>query len=289
MAARTHQDIAAAAQLACLLEVSAPKPGNVAPGVAFHDMRYEDFLASAVAIAPAFLDAGEQPVGETIRRAIADTVRVTGANTNLGIVLLFAPLAHAARADIPPALRDRVRAVLGATTIADAATVYGAIGLAQPGGLGEVGAEDVAAAPTVTLSAAMALAAGRDGIAREYQTAFEQTFTIGAPALRRSRAEGLDWSDSVVECYLALLAAEPDTLIARKLGADAANEVTQRARAVRRDGGVRTDAGRRALASFDVALRDSRNSRNPGTTADITAAAIFVVLLEGGWTGGWER
>ncbi|MDQ2929575.1 MAG: triphosphoribosyl-dephospho-CoA synthase [Gemmatimonadota bacterium] len=285
----TREQIAAAAQLACLLEASAPKPGNVSPGIAFHDMRYEDFLASAAAIAPAFLDAGVHPVGETIRRAIEDTRRWTGANTNLGIVLLLAPLARAAHASSPKALRDRVHEVIGATTVADANSVYSAIRLARPGGLGQVAAEDVAAAPTVTLAAAMELAADRDDIAREYVTAFARTFAVGAPALTKARAVGLDWPDAIVECYLALLAEAPDTLIARKLGPDAADAVRDRAIAVRAAGGMRSDAGRRAVALFDLELRDSRNSRNPGTTADITAAAVFVVLLNSGLNGGWER
>lgn len=285
----SREEIAAAAQLACLLEASAPKPGNVSPGVAFHDTRYEDFLASAAAIAPAFLDAGVQPLGETIRRAIEDTRRWTAANTNLGIVLLFAPLARAAHAMSPKALRDRVRAVIGATTVADAAAVYAAIRSARPGGLGEVSSQDVSASPTVTLAAAMELASDRDDVAREYSTAFARTFTVGAPALTRARAAGLDWPDAIVECYLSLLADAPDTLISRKLGPDAANEVMQRARDVRAAGGMRSNPGRRAVASFDLELRDARNSRNPGTTADITAAAVFVVLLNNGWNGGWER
>ncbi len=285
----TREQIAAAAQLACLLEASAPKPGNVSPGIAFHDTRYEDFLASAAAIAPAFLEAGVFPVGETIRRAIEDTRRWTGANTNLGIVLLLAPLARAAHASSPKALRDRVREVIGATTVSDATSVYSAIRLARPGGLGQVAAEDVAVAPTVTLATAMALAADRDDIAREYVTAFARTFTVGAPALTKARSVGLDWPDAIVECYLALLADAPDTLIARKLGADAADAVRDRAIAIRAAGGMRSDAGRRAVASFDLELRDSRNSRNPGTTADITAAAVFVVLLNSGFNGGWER
>lgn len=285
----TREQIAAAAQLACLLEASAPKPGNVSPGIAFHDTRYEDFLASAAAIAPAFLDAGLQPLGETIRRAVEDTRRWTGANTNLGIILLLAPLARAAHAPSPKALRDRVREVIGATTVSDATAVYSAIRLARPGGLGQVAAEDVATAPTVTLVAAMELASDRDDIAREYVTAFARTFTVGAPALTKARSLGLDWPDAIVECYLALLAEAPDTLVARKLGPDAANAVRDRAIAVRAAGGMRSDAGRRAVAAFDLELRDSRNSRNPGTTADITAAAVFVVLLNGGLNGGWER
>ena len=285
----TREAIAAAAQLACLLEASAPKPGNVSPGIAFHDTRYEDFLASAAAIAPAFLDAGTQPLGETILRAIDDTRRWTSANTNLGIVLLLAPLARAAHATSPESLRDRVRVVLASTTVADAESVYAAIRIARPGGLGEVAAEDVASSPTVALTAAMALAADRDDIAREYATAFARTFMVGVPALESARATGLEWSDAIVECYLALLADSPDTLITRKLGPDAANEVRARAIAVRDAGGMRTSAGRQAVAAFDLELRDARNSRNPGTSADITAAAVFVVLLNGGWHGGWEQ
>jgi triphosphoribosyl-dephospho-CoA synthase len=285
----TPAEITAAAQLACLLEASAPKPGNVSPGVSFHDTRYEDFLASAAAIAPAFLEVDRQSVGDTIRRAIESTRAWTDANTNLGIVLLLAPLAHAALGSTPKSLRERVRRVIALTTVEDATAVYSAIRLARPGGLGDAATEDVAVSPTVTLAAAMELASDRDDVAREYVTAFERTFTVGAPALVKARAAGLDWSDAVVECYLALLATVPDSLIARKLGPDAADEVSRQASAVLAAGGVRTNAGRRALASFDLDLRDVRNTRNPGTTADITAAALFVVLLTGGWKGGWER
>ena len=285
----TREGIAAAAQLACLLEASAPKPGNVSPGVSFHDTRYEDFLASAAAIAPAFLDVGRQSLGDTIRRAIEDTRAWTSANTNLGIVLLLAPLAHAALEPSPKSLRERVRRVLASTTVDDAAAVYAAIRIARPGGLGDVEREDVAASPTVTLTQAMELAAERDDVAREYTAAFERTFTIGAPALSKARTAGLDWSDAVIECYLSLLASAPDTLIARKLGPDAALEIMQQAAAVLAAGGVRSNAGRRAMASFDLHLRDLRNTRNPGTTADITAAATYVVLLSGGRQGGWER
>jgi triphosphoribosyl-dephospho-CoA synthase len=280
----TREEIAASAQLACLLEVSAPKPGNVSPGASFHDTRYEHFLASAAAIAPAFLDAGTRPIGETIVRAIEDTRHWTSANTNLGIVLLLAPLARAAHMSQPESLRDRVRVVLAETTVADANLAYRAIRLARPGGLGDASAQDIASSPTVALTPAMALAADRDDVAREYVTAFARTFTVGAPALQEARAAGLEWSDAIVECYLALLADSPDTLITRKLGLNAAGVVSSRAREVRAAGGMRTDTGRHAVAAFDLELRKSGNSMNPGTTADITAAAIFVVLQSRGWS-----
>ncbi|HEX4628661.1 MAG TPA: triphosphoribosyl-dephospho-CoA synthase, partial [Gemmatimonadales bacterium] len=85
-------DVAVAAQLACLLEASAPKPGNVSPVTPFHDASYEDFLASAAAIGPALAQADARPLGATIRAAIEATARWAPSNTNLGLVLLLAPL-----------------------------------------------------------------------------------------------------------------------------------------------------------------------------------------------------
>lgn len=271
--------VAVAGQLACLLEVSAPKPGNVSPGRHFHDTRYEDFLASAVAIGPALAAAGDRPLGATIFAAADATARWTRSNTNLGIILLLAPLARAAHQPGRP-LRDALRGVLADTTVADAAEAYAAIRRARPGGLGAAASEDVAAAPTVTLRDAMALAADRDSVAREYTTDFAATFEIGAPALRAARSSGLDWTDATVETYLRLLAALPDTHIARKLGRAAAEAVSRRAREVEAAGGVRSPEGRVALQAFDAELRSPTNSHNPGTTADLTCAGLFVVILE---------
>jgi triphosphoribosyl-dephospho-CoA synthase len=278
----TPAEVAAAGQLACLLEVSAPKPGNVSPERHFHDTRYEDFLASAVAIGPALLGAGQSPLGTTIRTAVEDTRRWTKSNTNLGIVLLLAPLARAALRS-GGSLRHRLAAVLAATTVNDAEQVYAAIRQARPGGLGEAAAEDVSGPPTVKLREAMALAAERDAVAREYVTDFALTFEVGAPAIRSAREQGLAWTDVAVEAYLRLLDAAPDTHIARKLGRAEAELVSRRAREVLKEGGTRTAEGRRALGMLDDELRDARNRRNPGTTADLTCGALFVVILEGGW------
>jgi triphosphoribosyl-dephospho-CoA synthase len=280
-------EVAAAAQLACLLEVSAPKPGNVSPGRHFGDMRYEDFLASAAAIGGPLAGVGGRPLGATVRLAIEATARWAGANTNLGIVLLLAPVARAAvesrsRRPVPPApLRVAVGRVLDATTVEDAREVYAAIRRASPGGLGHADEQDVAGDPDVTLLEAMRLAAHRDGIAREYATTFDTTFNIGLPALTKARADGLTWDEAIVETFLVLLAAAPDTHIARRAGTAAASEVHERAQRVLAAGGVRTPQGQRAVAVLDEALRDGRNLRNPGTTADLTAAVILVELLTG--------
>lgn len=275
-------DIATLAQLSCLLEVSAPKPGNVSPGMRFRDMSYEDFLVSALAIGPAIGEAGQVPLGITVERALAATREVTRANTNLGLVLLLAPLA-AASILTAGTLRERVQRVLRATTIDDARLVYNAIRSSNPGGMGKVSDEDLGEQPKVTLLKAMELAKERDSVAREYATDFAITFDHGVPALRAARQAGLGWLDAVTEAGLRLLSEVPDTLIARKAGKEVAIQISARARGVLEAGGVRSQAGRKALAEFDASLRNPQNSRNPGTTADLIAAATFVTLLEDGW------
>ena len=281
--ARQAAEVAAAAQLACLLEASAPKPGNVSPFASFRDATYEDFLASAAAIGPPLALAGEHPLGATIRAAVEATARWVPSNTNLGLVLLLAPLARAALRPGLEALREQLAATLADTTVADARDAYMAIRSAARGGLGRASEQDVADTPTISLRDAMVLARDRDAIAREYATDYETTFAIGAPALRRARSDGLAWRDAIVEAYLTLLARSPDTHIARKLGTAAAVTVQRRARSVLDAGGIRTTAGRDATAALDRELRDEANTLNPGTTADLTGAAIYAVLLEGGW------
>jgi triphosphoribosyl-dephospho-CoA synthase len=280
----TDADVATAAQLACLLEVTAPKPGNVSPRRQFDDTRYEDFLASAAAIGAPIAAARSCGIGATVRRAIESTSRWTRSNTNLGIVLLLAPIARAALQPDGFGLREDVRRVLDATTVDDARDVYEAIRRASPGGLGRADAQDISGEPTMTLVEVMRLAAGRDGVAREYATGFQVTFETGAPALARARRDRLSWNDAIVETFLTLLASDPDTHIARRGGAALAAEVSQRASDALAAGGVRSAAGRAAIDDMEVALRDPRNTANPGTAADLTAAAIFVVLLGGGWT-----
>jgi len=272
-------DIALCAQAACLLEVAAVKPGNVSRYHDFDDTRFEDFLLSAVAVGAALGAAGAAGVGETILLAVQDTRRLVDVNTNLGIVLLLAPLARAAAMEGGP-LRRRVSRVLATLTIADARDAYAAIRLARAGGLGKVEAQDVREEPTVTLREAMALAADRDTIAREYVTDYDVTFGLAVPALRQARGRGLGWPAAALESYLRVLAEVVDTFVARKRGGNAARAVSERAREVLAAGEPGTPERGRAVAAFDSELRAHGNRLNPGTTADLVAAALFVALCE---------
>src|SRR3954447_599640 len=246
---RTPDGVAGAAQLACVLEVSAEKPGNITPSHDFHDTTYEDMVRSAIAVGPELARAGERGVGDTVLAAVHASRRAAPANTNLGIALLLAPLARAALAGGP--LRARLAATLGALDVADARAAYVAIRLAGAGGLRERVEHDVRSEPAIGFRGAMAGAAARDSIASEYVTDYALTFDTGVPALDAALAGGLPVRSAIVEVHLRLLATAPDTLIARKRGADAAARVSAGARDVLAAGGVRAAE---ALRRFDASL-----------------------------------
>ena len=273
--------IGLAAEMACLLEVSAEKPGNVTRRKDFNDACFEDFVISAAAIGPVFRRASDATVGEIILRAIRATRRLVGGNTNLGIVLLLAPLAKAAGLDPSDGLRLAVSSVLTNLTVDDARMTYEAIRLASPAGMGTVQQYDVQEPEVnITLLEAMEQARDRDTLAREYVTDFEITFEVGLPAIQGFLEQGAVISEAVVQTFLTILAQVPDTLIARKKGLTAAREVSGRAAQVLKCGGIFSEKGQAAVKRFDLALRDKKHTLNPGTTADLIAAVLFAYLVE---------
>lgn len=275
--------VSLAAQLACLLEVSANKPGNVTPFADFADTCYTDFLASSVILGRALRKTARVATGSLVLNAVRETKRLIGRNTNLGIALLFAPLAKAALCKGRRQLRSRLRSVLTSLTPYDGQRVYEAIRLAQPGGLGDADRFDVRVTRgRVPLLGAMRVAMDRDSIAREYATDFEITFTIGAPTLERSLHESNDSGSSVIQTYLTILSRVPDSLVARKCGAREAGRISREAGKILAIGGAFSEQGKRRLARWDHTLRQEGNRLNPGTTADLTASALFVVMLERG-------
>ena len=134
----------------------------------------------------------------------------------------------------------------------------------------------------MTLREAMDAARERDSIAGEYVTDFEITFLLGADTLTRCWQDGVPFSDGILTTFLTILAAVPDTLIARKNGKATAADVSRRAARVLSAGGSLTERGRDSLTELTRALGDEAHALNPGTTADFVAASIFVLLTEGG-------
>ena len=266
------------AQAACVLEVTARKPGNVHRHADLPGLHFVDFLLSAMAIAEPLDQAGTTGVGRAVLVAIEATRRLVSTNTNLGIVLLLAPLAA-----VPKTidLADGIEDVLAATTVNDAQLVYRAIRLAQPGGLGEVSDQDVAHEPTITLRAVMAMAAERDLIARQYANGFREVLGEALHALRESLNAGWPLETAIVSTYLGLLARHPDSLIARKYGIGRANEVSTRAAELVGGGWPDCEHAWDRLGAFDSWLRQPANRFNPGTTADLVTAALYAALRDG--------
>jgi triphosphoribosyl-dephospho-CoA synthase len=275
------------ATLACVLEATAPKPGNVHRGADFEDLTYLDLVLSGIMIGPEMERAAQRPLGETVLAAVRATRRVIATNSNLGIILLLAPLTAAADESFPdrmagarPAATDGVRRVLDGLTRDDARLVYDAIRLAKPGGMGKVETADVAGQPPESLIEAMRLAADRDLVARQYAGGFAEVFGDVVPALRDALAR-FPLYQSIVYAYLQVLARHPDSLIARKCGLDTARRASDQAAQIIASAQPTDDHWHELVADFDFWLRSDGHRRNPGTTADLITAGLFVTLWEG--------
>lgn len=281
--ARLRREQARASFLrACELDVTARKPGNVSRASAGHRMQADMFVASARAAALALFEPGEG-VGRRIEGAVAATLGAAGCNTNLGIVLLCAPLAVAVErgpgARTQAALRTAVTSVLSSLDLEDARAAYRAIAMANPGGLGTEREHDVRTMPDIDLVAAMRIAANRDSVARQYASGFADVFGAGLEA-----AGAVDFKDTestvlaTQRVYLAFLARWPDSHIVRKLGGAVAQTVMTQAipwleRARR---GEALDAAP-GFAEWDESLKTA--GINPGTSADLTVATLMLAGL----------
>lgn len=269
--------IAEAFILSCQAEIQALKPGNVHVFAEGHGMTADHFLASAAASAPPLTES-DLSVGKRIHAAVAASFAAVGMNTNLGILLLCAPLAAAAEQS-PKDLRSALAEILGNLDRADAGETFQAIGLASPGGLGDAPQHDVHAPASVDLREAMAAAAPRDRIASQYVSNFEDVFVTGFDALAKARALGRSEAWATVTIYLAFLAKFPDTHIARKYGTEVAEAVRLEASDVfeRFQARAVADDSFDDLLAFDTRLK--AQYRNPGTSADLTVATLFADRL----------
>lgn len=264
-------------QVACIWEVLARKAGNVHRYADFATTSLSDFLLASAAICHPFNTELSRPVGVAVELATEGMIRGVGQNTSLGIILAVAPLVAIPK---PLILRDQLSNTLSALSVDDATRVFRAIRLANPGGLGDAPEQDVHSEPTVTLLEAMKLAADRDLIARQYANGYADVFDLGVPAFLAGFEKYGCVEAAVIECQLKWMATFPDSLIARKLGLPAAEDVQKRVQHVLSLGGLDTADGRRAGVELDAYLRSNGNKLNPGTTADLVAACLFVALRE---------
>lgn len=279
-----------------LCEVRALKPGNVSRHAGGHDMECEDFIKSAERVAPILCDPAIG-VGRRILESVRATLEAVHCNTNLGMILLAAPLIRAWERSAPaspvggaePAtgLSAALRTALASLTHADGRDLFAAIRLANPGGLGRVEKHDVQdLASGADLGAAMEAAQGRDLVARQYANGYREVLRVGMPRLRdyERRWNSAEWA--CVACYLGYLAQFRDTHVWRKHGAAAAERTRAKAAAAWARFADCGDPERMGdfLLAFDRELK--RDGINPGACADLTFASLLARCLEEIWPAG---
>jgi len=269
---------------ACVLEATAPKAGNVFPGRRFDDLAYADFVVAAEITADAFM-AHPAAFPRAVEAASQRIRQRVGTNVNLGILLLIGPLAQAAASGngslTTASWRRQVTTVLDQLTRDDSQRLYNAIRLAAPGGMGHTDKMDVSDAAPERFLDAMESAAGRDRIAQNYASGFKDLFEHVVPLLHESLTRHVDLLRGISAAHLRMLSENPDTLITRKHGQAVAAQVQQNAPKDLDDA--------RAVYEFDRFLRQGADQTissakapaapyNPGTTADLIAAALYVLL-----------
>jgi triphosphoribosyl-dephospho-CoA synthase len=267
------------ATMACWLEATAPKAGNVHPAASFSDMAYADFYHSARVIGPIFDRAAELSIGQLVLQAMEATRHAVQVNTNLGTLLLLAPLSRAMLGCQSASELDSecIAKTLSALHKEDARQVYEAIRLANPGGIGRVKDMDVHSDAPLDLLEAMRAAADRDMIAAEYTESFPRSLEV-AMRLHEARSAGQPWFDAICRIQTWMLAHWGDSLIVRRNGHEVDNHVRQLAAEAWQTATMDAEVFAIEYAKLDRYLREDGHQRNPGTTADLIAAGLFIEL-----------
>ncbi|PKM12078.1 MAG: triphosphoribosyl-dephospho-CoA synthase [Gammaproteobacteria bacterium HGW-Gammaproteobacteria-3] len=269
---------------ACEIELQAFKPGNVSVYAGGHDMTVEDFRVSAKVSAKALCNPALS-LGEKIYHGVKATREAVGCNTNLGVILLCAPLLQAAfRCGRSLPLRESLRQVLNETTIADAAFAFKAITLAAPGGLGAADEQDVARSASVTLLEAMQMARDRDRIALQYCTAYKDIFDF---AILRYNSRLNQWGLkkwAALAVYTGLLSRYSDSHIVRKYGDRYSSWVAEKMALLEEalEKSTNPEQLEPMLRGIDQAFKSQ--GINPGTSADLTVATVLAASLEDFYT-----
>jgi triphosphoribosyl-dephospho-CoA synthase len=279
-------ELANAFKAACMAELEALKPGNVHIFADGHGMTVQDFIASAEA-ASAVIAQPDLSLGQRILHSVQATQNAVKNNTNLGIILLCAPLIHAALQPSSPTFMQMLKSVLANTTIADAEYTFAAIRLANPAGLGESVQHDVHQTATCTLLAAMQVAANRelatdklsmDMIAQQYTNNYAEimeSLVVYQQALARWQRPA--WAATAV--HLHFMAHFLDSHIVRKYGETIAKLVQNEALEHESEflKAYNPKNYQTPLLKFDEALK--KRGLNPGTSADLTVTTLLMANL----------
>jgi triphosphoribosyl-dephospho-CoA synthase len=276
----SQQQLSILYQQACEMELQAFKPGNVSVYADGHDMTVADFRISAKVSAVALCNS-DYSLGEKIYYAVQATKTAVACNTNLGIILLCAPLIQAiSKIKLGVTLRQALHQVLIETTLEDASWVFKAIMLASPGGLGHADNQDVSEPPSITLIEAMRLSSHKDRIALQYVSNYQDIFDFAVPIHYNAILKSTHPKWAALSVYAALLSHFPDSHIERKYGKQYSEMVTQRMSIVSSELS-KADIPEQILPLLNSVDQEFKaKGLNPGTMADMTVATVFTAFLE---------
>lgn len=288
---RDSMTLGTLAGFAALLEATSIKAGNVHPSAAFCDMNYDDFRESARVIARVIDQNQSVLTGELILSMVQATREEVGVNTNLGINLLFGPIVRASRRvarEISKSAEVNVRyqqlqiaiaAVLKQLDATDSDLVYQAIRLAKPGGIGQAAQADIRGESPSELLQAMQTASAWDDIAKAYATEFQEVFELAKRVVELRSRYGGNWCFAIQHAQLERLASHGDSLVARRNPESVVHQIKELAASCLEGFNATDSVSNPQWSTLDYYLRQDGHRRNPGTTADLLAAATFVALL----------
>jgi len=275
-----HKQLVSAYIEACEVDIQAFKPGNVSVYTEGHDMTVSDFLLSAEVSAETICNP-EYSLGEKIYYSVRETGKTVGCNTNLGIILLCAPLIQAVQnIDDNVSLRQALEQILKSTTVNDAEWVFKAITLAAPGGLGKSTDQDVKDQPDITLTQAMVIAKKKDRIALQYTTNYDDIFNFSILRYNEgfNRFGSKNWAAVVV--FAGLLRRFPDSHIERKYGNQYSPIVSNKMAAVESELLCADEPEQLKPMLYEIDQDFKSKGINPGTSADLTVATVLTILLQ---------
>ena len=263
---------------ACRKDIELIKPGNVNIKSPHSDTKAEDYLESSL-LSSKELFKTDYSLGERILNSIKITRSKVKTNTNLGIILLCAPIIHACIYFNNLTLREGIKKTLSTSTVKDTQDLCMAINISAPGGLGTREIYDTASKPTVSILEIMNHSASYDRISYQYSHDYSDIFDFIIPRLvfLNKKHNSLDISLSLM--FMEILAKIPDSHISRKFDDKIAKKTSNNASDLLKilDREYSSDYLVDRLNNLDYEYK--KKGINPGTTADLLVASLMIYKI----------
>ena len=280
-------DIMKASQIACCLEVSSFKPGNVHRNREYDDIKYHHFISSGIAFGNIIYEVSQdnKDIGKYIKLAVIESKKWSPTNANLGIIMLHMPIGMSSgKIDEfnENVLKKEIIFTTKNTTVNDAINVYDAIEIAMPNinppkegpDAQKNDAKQELIEKNLTLYDVFKISSTWDSISKEWAEGFNISFK-GYKLLNEYYEEYNNINLATTKTFLSILSEHPDTLIARKKDLDTSKMVSEMAKDILDNGFKKED-----IEEFDKFLSKEGNKLNPGTTGDLVASSLMIFLLD---------